>query len=104
MFGPTRRDEPTRERGRKLLIDQEIQLRYAKHDVVRRARAVFERGCNISRFQIGVVGKNFLSVRTRGKEFEDVPHSDAQATQAGPSPTHLRIKRHARQFAHFISS
>src|SRR5580698_3916197 len=99
-----RRAEPSRESGRKLLIDQEIQLSYAKHDVVRSARCVLERGCNITRLQVGIVAEYFLAARAGSKEFEDIPHANSQAAKAGPASADLRIERHALQFAHFVRS
>jgi hypothetical protein len=73
------RGEPSREGGRKLLIDQEVQLRYAKHNVVSSARGVLERGCDIASLQIGIIGEDFLVARAGSKEFEDIAYANSQA-------------------------
>ncbi len=60
----------------------------------------FEHSRNIVGLEIGIIGKNFLLIRTSGQEIQDILYPDAKAPYRRPAPANLGIDGDAIEMGH----
>ena len=66
-------------------------------------RCIFQRSCNVARFEEGKVIKNLLMAGTGGQKVQHIPNADTQAAQARTAAALAGIDSYAVDFAHHMS-